>query len=434
MGPELLGGLSFVVLFGLIFLGMPIGVALGLVGFVGMGLLAGWSAAMGLFTTVPFSVTATYTYITIPLFILMGCFAFHSGVVKEAFNAAFKWFGRVRGGLGMATIAACTGFAACTGLSAVSVSLFALTTLPEMERRNYSQSLATGVIAAGTTLGILIPPSIPLITYAILSDASIGALFMAGIVPGLMLAALFMIVVLVWARLQPTAAPAGLRSSWWEKLLSLKGVWAMLALMSVVMGGIWGGVFTPVEAGGIGAFGALIIGLVKRNVGWRAIRDSLLDTARMSGMMFVLLIGVMMFNHFFILTRLPAVIAEGIVNLSIPPVAILILMIICWLVGGCFVDTFGLMMLTLPVFIPIARGIGIDLITFGILHVICIEIGAISPPIGINLFMMSGVAKHVPMNRIMRGVIPFVLIMLFALGIFVAFPELVMWLPGLMRH
>jgi len=355
VSPELIGGLSLVVLFGLIFYGMPIGISLGLVGFGGMILMGGWRAALAMLETAPISVTSQYTYITMPLFVLMGAFAFHAGIVGEAFTAAHKWFGRVRGGLGMGTIAACTGFAACTGLSAVSISLFALTTLPEMEKHRYSRSLSAGIVAAGTTLGILIPPSIPMITYAILSGASIGALFMAGIIPGLLLAMLFVGVVVIWSRVKPEAAPAGPRTGWREKFVSLKGVWAMLLLMCVVMGGIWGGVFTPVEAGGIGAFGALVIGLAKRNIGWQALREALLDTARMSGMMFVLLIGVMMYNYFFIMTRLPEMIAEGIVGLSIPTTAILILMVVCWLIGGCFVDTFGLMMLTLPVFIPISQ-------------------------------------------------------------------------------
>lgn len=433
MSPELIGGLSLIILFALIFYGMPVGVSLGLVGFGGMISMGGWRAALAMLETAPFSVSSQYTYITMPLFILMGSFAFHAGVVGEAFNAAHKWFGRVRGGLGMGTVAACTGFAACTGLSAVSISLFALTTLPEMEKHKYSPALSSGIIAAGTTLGILIPPSIPLITYAILSGASIGALFMAGIIPGLFMAALFMIVIIVWSRVRPEAAPAGPRTTWREKFGSLKGVWAMLLLMIVVMGGIWGGVFTPVEAGGIGAFGALVIGVAKRNVGWKAIRESLLDTARMSGMMFVLLIGVMMYNYFFIMTRLPEMMAEGIVSLSIPTTAILVLMVCCWLIGGCFVDTFGLMMLTLPIFIPIAQQLGINMVVFGILHVICIEIGAITPPVGINLFVMGGIAKNIPMGQIIRGAIPFVAALLFGLAVLVAFPDIITLLPNLMR-
>jgi tripartite ATP-independent transporter DctM subunit len=433
MSPEWIGGVAFLALLVLIFAGVPLGFALAGVGFVGVIAMSGWSAAMGVFSTAPFSIVSGYTYITVPLFVLMGILAFHSGVVADAFSAAYKWVGRAPGGLAMGTIGACTAFAACTGLSAMSVSLMTVTCLPEMEKRGYSQALATGTIASGTTLGILIPPSIPLIMYGILSGASIGSLFIAGIVPGIFLALAFIAVILGWAKLKPAAAPQPPKASWREKFASLKRVWTMILLMCLIMGGIWGGIFTPVEAGGIGALGALIIALIRRSISWKIFRDSLVDTAKMSGMIFVLLIGVMIFNYFFIMTRVPEALANGIVSLNIPPTAIVVVMMICWLIGGCFLDTFGLMMLTLPVFIPIAKELGIDLIWFGILHVICIEAGAISPPVGVNVFMMAGMAKHIPMYTIFRGIVPFLLAMLFVLGILIGFPDIVTFLPNLMR-
>lgn len=433
MSPEWIGGISFLVLLVLIFAGVPIGFALAGVGFVGVIAMSGWSAAMGVFSTAPFSIVSGYTYITVPLFILMGIMAFHSGVVADAFAAAFKWVGRAPGGLAMGTVGACTAFAACTGLSAMSVSLMTVTCLPEMEKRGYSQALATGTIASGTTLGILIPPSIPLIMYGILSGASIGSLFIAGIVPGVFLALAFLLVIFVWAKLKPEAAPQPPKATWKEKLVSLKRVWTMILLMCLIMGGIWGGIFTPVEAGGIGALGALIIALIRRSVTWRLFRDSLVDTAKMSGMIFMLLIGVMIFNYFFIMTRVPEALANGIVSLNIPPTAIVIVMMICWLIGGCFLDTFGLMMLTLPVFIPIAKNLGIDLVWFGILHVICIEAGAITPPVGVNVFMMAGMAKHIPMYTIFRGIAPFLITMLVVMGILIGFSDIVTFLPNLMR-
>jgi C4-dicarboxylate transporter DctM subunit len=433
MSPELIGGIAFSALLALIFYGVPLGFALAGVAFVGVIAMGGWSAAMGMFSTAPFSVVSSYSYITVPLFILMGILAFHSGVVADAFAAAYKWLGRAPGGLAMGTIGACTAFAACTGLSAMSVSLMTVTCLPEMEKRNYSPALATGTIASGTTLGILIPPSIPLIMYGILSGASIGSLFIAGIVPGVLLALAFLLVIYIWAKVKPSAAPKPEPTSWKEKFLSLKRVWTMIALMGLVMGGIWGGVFTPVEAGGIGAFGALIIALLRRSLSWKILRNSFVDTAKMSGMIFVLLIGVMMFNYFFIMTRVPEALANGIVSLNIPTVAVVIVMMICWLVGGCFLDTFGLMMLTLPVFIPIGKELGIDMVWFGILHVICIEAGAISPPVGVNVFMISGMAKHIPMYTIFKGILPFLLVMLVMLFVYVFVPDIVTFLPNVMR-
>lgn len=433
MSPEWIGGLGFVALLTLIFLGIPLGFALASVAFVGVVAMSGWSAAMGVFSTAPFSIVSGYSYITVPLFILMGIFAFHSGVVADAFSAAYKWLGRAPGGLAMGTVGACTAFAACTGLSAMSVSLMTVTCLPEMEKRGYSQALATGTIASGTTLGILIPPSIPLIMYGILSGASIGSLFIAGIVPGVLLAAAFVLVIFAWAKLKPDAAPKSPHVPLREKVASLRRVWTMIVLMSLVMGGIWGGIFTPVEAGGIGAFGALVIALTRRSMNWRQFRDSFFDTAKMSGMIFVLLIGVMMFNYFFIMTRVPAMLANGIVGLNIPPVAVVIVMLLCWLVGGCFLDTFGLMMLTLPVFIPIGKELGIDMIWFGILHVICIEAGAITPPVGVNVFLIAGMAKHIPMYTVFRGIMPFLLVMLAMLFVFVFVPDIVTFLPNLMR-
>lgn len=433
MSPEWIGGLGFIALLVLIFAGVPLGFALAGVAFVGVIAMGGWSAAMGMFSTAPFSVVSGYSYITVPLFILMGIFAFHSGVVADAFTAFYKWFGRAPGGLAIGTVGACTAFAACTGLSAMSVSLMTVTCLPEMEKRGYSQALATGTIASGTTLGILIPPSIPLIMYGILSGASIGSLFIAGIIPGILLAAAFVTVILVWAKLKPASAPKPPRASWREKFASLSRVWTMILLMCLVMGGIWGGVFTPVEAGGIGALGALIIALLRRSISWRQFRDSFFDSAKMSGMIFVLLIGVMMFNYFFIMTRVPEALANGIVSLDIPTVAVVIVMMVCWLIGGCFLDTFGLMMLTLPVFIPIGKELGIDMIWFGILHVICIEAGAISPPVGVNVFMISGMAKHIPMYTIFKGILPFLLAMLVMLFLYLFVPDIVTFLPDLMR-
>ncbi|MBN1227303.1 MAG: TRAP transporter large permease [Deltaproteobacteria bacterium] len=432
MGNELIGVLSFAVLFALIFLGMPIGFATTLVAFVGMVIVGGFPAAMGMFSTAPFSIVAHYSLCTIPLFVLMGSFAFISGAMSDGYEAAYKFLGRLRGGLAISTIGACAGLAACTGSSAASVSVMTISALPEMEKRKYSLALASGSIASGCTLGILIPPSIPLIVYGLFAEQSIGQLFIAGIIPGLLLTVLFIVVIMVWTSLRPSDGPPATSTTRREKIDALKKIWSMLLLIGIVLGGIWGGVFSPVEAGGIGAFGAFMIALFRRRITKEKLIESLISAAKMNAMVFILMIGALLFNYFLAMTRLPYNLAEAITSLQVSPMIIVIAIMFFWLIGGCIMDVLGLMMLTLPIFIPIVDKLGINLIWFGILQVIMVEAAEITPPIGVNVFMLSGMAKHIPMSTIFRGIFPFLISLLLCLILLLLFPQIALFLPETM--
>jgi tripartite ATP-independent transporter DctM subunit len=389
--PWLIGVLGFVALFALLAMGMHIAFAMTIVAFVGFVVMGDLKIAISQLATAPYSIVANYMFSVVPLFVLMGSLAYQGGLITDAYTAAQKWFGRLQGGLAMATIAGCAGFAACTGSSAASVSFMTMSTLPEMERHNYDPKLATGTIATGATLGILIPPSIPLIVYGLYAEQSIGRLFIAGIIPGIMLAALFILTIYTWVKIKPSAGPRGESYSLREKFYSMRYIWSMLVLVAIVLGGIWGGIFTPVEAGGIGSVGALLIALIRRKLTIKSFFESVKDTTRICGMVFIILIGAIMLNYFFALTQLPDMLATLVAESTLSPIVILIAITIFYIIGGCLMDTFGLMMLTLPIFIPIMNALGIDMIMYGILMVLLIEMAQITPPIGLNVFILSGV-------------------------------------------
>lgn len=433
MDPPLVGALSFVVLLGLLAMGMNIAFAMILVAFVGFIVVSSFEGAVGyLLATAPYSIVADYIFSVIPLFIFMGSLAAQGGLITDAYTVANKWLGRLPGGMAMGTIAGCAGFAACTGSSAASVSFMTLSTLPEMERHKYDPKLATGTIASGATLGILIPPSIPLIVYGLFAEQSVGRLFIAGIIPGIILAALFMTTIYIWVKLRPSAGPPGPVTTWRERFSSLRSVWSMLILVAIVLGGIWGGVFTPVEAGGIGSVGALVITLARRKFTMKSFIEAAKDTIRISSMIFLIMIGAIMLNYFFALTRLPDLLATAVAGSNLSLTVILILVTVFYIIGGCLMDAFGLMMLTMPILIPIMGALGVNLIMYGILMILMIEMAAITPPIGINVFILSGMARHIPMYTIFRGIVPFFLAILVMVALLMAFPQLATFLPETM--
>lgn len=433
MEPWVIGVLGFVALFALLAMGMHIAFAMTIVAFVGFAVVTGsLKAAMSMLATAPYSIVANYMFTVVPLFVLMGSLAYQGGLITDAYTAAQKWFGRLPGGLAMATVAGCAGFAACTGSSAASVSFMTMSTLPEMERHNYDPKLATGTIASGATLGILIPPSIPLIVYGLFAEQSVGRLFIAGIIPGIILASLFVITIYIWVKLKPSAGPPGEAYTWREKFYSTRHIWSMLALAAIVLGGIWGGIFTPVEAGGIGSVGALLIALIRRKLTIKKFFESVKDTTRICGMVFIILIGAIMLNYFFALTRLPTMLATMVADSNLSPLVILIAITVFYIIGGCLMDTFGLMMLTLPILIPIMNALGIDMIMYGILMVLLIEMAQITPPIGLNVFILSGVARHIPMYTIFKGIVPFFFAILVMVILLIAFPQLATFLPATM--
>lgn len=432
MSLELIGVIGFIALFALLAVGMPVGFSLIVVAFAGFAVIVSFEGARGMLSTAPYSIVHNYTWCCICLFVLMGHFAFHSGLITDVYTTAYKWLGRLRGGLSIATIAGCTGFAACTGSSAASVAFITTSALPEMERHNYAPGLATGCIAAGCTLGILIPPSIPFIVYGLFAEVSIGRLFIAGIIPGILLSGLFLLVIYIWVSFKPSTGPPGPQSTWRERFGSLTGLWSAIVLVVLVLGGLWGGVFTPVEAGGVGAFGAFLIGLVRRRFTRHSIVESLLDSVRISGMIFIIMIGAIMFNAFLAVSGLASMLASFACGLPVSPVVVVIFIMFFYLIGGCLMDAFGLIMLTLPIFIPIMNALGIDLILFGVLTTIMIEMAEITPPIGLNVFILSGMARHIPMYTVFRGIVPFLLAMIVGLALIIAFPQIALFLPGTM--
>jgi C4-dicarboxylate transporter, DctM subunit len=403
-----------------------------LVAFGGMWAVNSPAAALGMLSLAPYTIVADYMMSALPLFVLMGAFAYRGSIITDAYTAANKWLGWMPGGLSIATIAGCAGFAACTGSSAASVGFMTMSALPEMERHKYAPGLSTGTIAAGSTLGILIPPSIPLIIYGIFAQQSVGRLFIAGIVPGVILTLCFMTVIFIWVKLSPTSGPRAESYSWRMRLATIRNVWPILLLALLVLGGIWGGWFTPVEAGGIGAVIALIISMAKRQMNWRAFLSSLYDTAHLTGMVFAILIGALMLNRFLATTGLPTTLANAIATSSVEPWMILIIITVFYIIGGCLMDSMGLMLLTMPILIPIVDALGVDMIMYGILMVMMISMAAITPPIGMNVFIVSGMAKHIPMYTIFRGVLPFFLAMLAVVMLIIAFPELATFLPTTM--
>lgn len=432
MEPYIIGVLGFVILFILLAIGMPIGFALSLVALGGTAVVSNnFTAAIGMIGYAPFSIVLSHTWAVIPLFVLMGFFAFNSGMTQNAYRTAFTLLGRLPGGLAISTIFACTFFAACTGSSNSSVSLFASTALPEMERFKYDPRLASGCIASGCTLGILIPPSVPMITYGLFSDTSIGALFMAGVFPGIILSSLFVIAIIIWATINPRVGPKGPSTTWREKLISLRNLWPVILLMGILFFGLWGGVFTAVEAGGVGAIAALLIGI--KHITKSKFIESVRETARIAGMLFVIMIGAIMFNYFVAQSGLSTILANAISSSHLSPLVVVIFIMIFYLIGGCLMDSLGLMLLTLPIFIPIVQSIGYNLIVFGIITTIQVEMAAITPPIGINVFVLSGMAKHIPMQTIFRGIWPFLICMIICLALVLAFPSITLFLPSTMR-
>jgi C4-dicarboxylate transporter, DctM subunit len=432
MSPMMVGLIAFLILFALMAAGMPIGFAMALIGFIGYIYLGGWSGALSILTTTPFDSVSSYTLTVIPLFVLMGELAAASGLIGGAFAAAQKWLGRMQGGLAIATIGACAAFAAVSGSSMATAGAMTSIAYPEMKRYNYDSRLATGSIAAGGTLGILIPPSVVFIMYAIFAEESIGKLYMAGLIPGILLAVLFMIAIYLQCKMNPALGPRGPDSSLRVKLVSLKYALPVLILAVLVLGGIWGGVFTPNEAAGVGVVIAFIMGLIVRKLSLKNFTHSLMETISISAMVFVILIGAMIFNYFIVLTGIPNGLSELVTNLAIPKYGILAVILFIYLLLGCIMDSFAMTVLTLPIFLPVLSHLGFDLIWFGVIFVIMIEMSSITPPVGMNVFVVAGMVREVPMYTIFRGIIPFFFCLVIIIFLLTTLPQIALFLPHTM--
>ncbi len=433
MTPTTAGIIGFVVLIALMFLRIPVGFVMTIVGFTGFGLLVTWDASLNLLARDFFSIFSSYNLTVIPLFVLMGQLAHHSGISSRLFNAAHKFFGHLPGGLAIATIGACAGFSAICGSTSATAATMASVALPEMKKFNYDPALATGVVAAGGSLGILIPPSTIFIIYGIMTEQSVGKLFMAGVLPGILLSLLFVATVLIWTRLKPGLCERAPKSTTKEKIASLSGVIETFLLFILVMGGLFIGFFTPTEAAAIGAFGTLIIALIGRNLSWQGFIQSLQETTRISCMILVIVAGATVFGHFLAVTSIPTEIGDWVSELQLHRYIIMGLIIFIYLTMGCLMDSLAMIMLTIPIFFPVVTTLGFDPIWFGVVIVVVTEMGVITPPIGINVYVVAGVARDIPLHIIFKGTAHLLLAQLATAILLILFPQIALFLPSLMK-
>jgi len=412
---------------------MPVAFAMATVGFVGFAIVVSPGAALSMVTTDLYETFSSYSLTVIPLFVFMGQIAFHAGISRRLFNVAYHWLGPLPGGLAMATVGACTGFGAICGSGPATAATMASVALPEMRRYKYDMELASGSVAAGGSLGMLIPPSVVFIVYAIMTEQSIGKLFIAGIVPGLLIATLFCLTIYLNCRLRPSQGPVGESASWKVKFLSLGGVSETLILFILVMGGMFLGFFTPTEAAAVGAGGSLIVALFKRQMNFRVLVRSLQETIRTSCMVMIIVAGAVMFGHFLAVTRIPYELASWLAALPLPGFVIMGFVILFYLISGCFVDALALILLTIPIFYPVVIGLGYNPIWFGVIIVVVTQMGVISPPVGVNAYVVSGIERDIPLQTVFKGSLPFLGALVLGAVILMAFPNLCLFLPGLVK-
>lgn len=432
MNTDLIAVGGFVVLFVLMLLRVPVGMAMGLVGVSGYALIAGGGPALKLIGQTSMRTVTDYTFGVIPMFMLMGAFVSVSGVSRELFRAANALIGHLRGGLGMATVLACGGFAAICGSSVATAATFSTVAYPEMRRYGYPQSFSTGVIAAGGTLGAMLPPSTVLAVYAVITQQDIGKLFMAGVLPGLLAMGMYVLTIIAIVALAPKLLPAGEKKPWSERLAAMKDVWPSLVLFIFVIGGLYGGVFTPTEAGGVGAGGAFLLGVIRRKLDRAGIRQALLQATRTAAAVFTVLIGALLFGYFLTITQTPQKLTEFLTGLGIGRYGVLALIMVMYLLLGCLMDAMAMIILTVPIIFPVIMQLGFDPIWFGVIIVMTVELGLIHPPVGMNVFVIKSVVQEVSFTTIFKGVIPFVLTDILRLIILIAFPAIALWLPGRM--
>lgn len=433
MDPVLVGAIGIVFLLVLLAISIPVGVAMIVVGFLGIAYLISWGGALNMMSLVPFAKASSYTLSVVPLFILMGHFGFHSGLSRDMYNAAYHWLGRLRGGLAMATIAGCAGFASICGASPATAATMGTVCIPEMKKYGYDSSLATGSVAAGGTLGILIPPSLGFVIYGIISENSIISLFISGIIPGIVLSLLFMAAIYVAVSRRPGIAPDGPGFTWKERFVSLRSVWTVALLFIFVIGGMFFGFFSPTESAAIGAFGTLLIMIFRKKFTLENFFSSLLATGKTTGMVFLILIGAFVFGYFIALSRIPAALTAFVSDLPLHPTVIMIGILLVYVLLGCFMDAIAMVSLTVPVFYPVVIGLGFDPIWFGVVVIAVMEMGLITPPVGMNVYVLAGVAKGVPIEVIFRGIFPFLAALVVFVALLFLFPNAVLWLPNVMR-
>ena len=419
--------IGFAAMFLLMGLRVPIAYAMGAVGFAGVGLLRSWPAAVST-TATEFVDIAAYTLSVVPLFVLMGNFVTRAGMSRELYRAAYAFIGHWRGGLAMSTLAACAGFGAICGSSLATAATMARVSMPEMRRFRYHDSFAAGSIAAGGTLGILIPPSVIMVIYGIMTGTSIGALFAAGFVPGLLALGLYMAAAGIVTARRPELGPRGERTSWPDRLTALRDVWAVLLLFLLVIGGMYTGWFTPTEGAGVGAFGGFVFAWARGTLTWKVLREVLVESAQTTAMLFMIVIGASIFSSFINFTTMPTDLQAFVSQFKIAPIMVIIVICIIYVVLGCAMESLSMMLLTVPIFFPLIQAMGFDPVWFGILIVCVIEVSLITPPVGMNVFVLSSVLPDVPTGQIWKGVTPFVFADLVRIAILIAFPVITLFL------
>ncbi len=433
MSPIEIGIIGIVVMLLLFLLGMPVAFAMGFVGFIGFAYLADPGPALSLLAQDIFNEFSSYPLSVIPMFILMGTFAFASGISQRLYYTSYTWLGWLRGGLTIATVLACAGFAAICGSTSATAATMGKIALPEMKKYDYDITLATGTIASAGTLGILIPPSTVLIVYGILVEESIGKLFIAGILPGLLLSLAFVVTVALLCWRNPRLAPPGPSTTWSQKLRSTTGIIEAVILFLLAIGGLFLGWFSPTQAGAIGAGGALIIGLGRKQLNWKKFFDAGKDGLRTACMVLFIITGAVIFGHFMAITTIPFKLAEWIGGLPIHPLAVMGVLIFIYFLGGFFMDSMALVVVTIPIFFPIVKELHFDTIWFGVIIVLVAEMGVITPPVGVNVFVIKGIAPEVPLENIFRGIFPFLAALIIVTIILVFVPQIATYLPSLVK-
>jgi len=434
MNPEIVGIVGICILLMLFLLRMPIAFAMGFVGFLGLAYLDTFRAAFYTLSMDIFEVFSSYPLSVVTMFVLMGSFAFASGMGTRLYRAAYVCVGQLTGGLVMATVVACAGFSSICGSSPAAAGTMGSIALPEMKKYGYNTALSTGAVAAAGSLGVLIPPSTVFIIYGILVEESIGKLFAAGILPGLVLTGLFMATVFILCRRNPALAPLGISTGWKEKVKALTGVIETLVLFLFVVGGLLVGLFSPTQAGGIGAAGALAIGLIRRELRWKKFVAACENGLRMSCMIFLLITGGTVFGHFMAVTKIPFVMVDWVTGIQLPSAAIVGIILLIFLFGGMFMDSMALLMILVPIFLPVLEYLQLNLIWFGVMIVLLVECGTITPPVGVNVFVVKGIALDVPLQVIFRGIFPFLIALLVMIVLLIFFPGISTFLPSLITY
>ncbi len=436
MSPTTIGIIGISVMVLVFFTRMPVAYVMTMIGFLGFSFMISFKGGLNLLSRNIYEVFSSYGLTTIPLFILMGQLAFNSGISARLYDTAYKFLGSTRGGLAMATVSACTAFGAVCGSSPATAATMATVGLPEMKRYNYADELSTGSVASGGGLGMIMPPSVVLIVYGVLTEESIGKLFVAGIIPAIFVTILFIISIYIRCRIAPDQGPPGETFSWKEKIKSLNGLIDTLAVFGLVMGGLFFGFFTPTEAAAVGAFGVLLVSLIRRQITWQGFVKSLFETLRTSCMVMLLIAGAVVFGKFLAVTRIPFNVASWIGSFDLPPFVIMGMIVLVYFLGGCFMDALAFVMLTIPIFFPIVIDLGYDPIWFGVIIVMVTEMGVITPPVGINVYVVYGVAEGViggvPLESIFKGIVPFLIAVIVGLVILIFVPQIILLLPNLM--